>query len=83
MLHLFQWRKTQNITNQFKKYGLSIAFKTQKNMSTILHSKIEDCGKFDKPGVYQISCNGCNNFYIGQTVNFTKRSKINVSGWKN
>jgi hypothetical protein len=60
-----------------------VAFKTQNTMSRILHSKIEDCNRFDKSGVNKISCNDCDNFYDGQTVNFVKRYKNHVYAWKN
>jgi hypothetical protein len=79
----FTGNRTQKIANRFKKYGVSVAFKTQNTMSKILHPKIENCDKFDRPGVYKISCNDCNNFYVGQTVNFVKRYKNHVSAWKN
>ncbi|OLY42608.1 hypothetical protein PEB0149_000040 [Bartonella apis] len=66
---------TQRTANRFKKYGVSIAYRTQNTMSKILHPKIEDCNKFDTSGIYKINCDDCDSFYIGQTVNFVIASK--------
>ena len=74
---------TQRMANKFKKHGVSIAYRTQNTLSRILHPKIENCNKFEASGIYKINCNDCDNFYIGQTVNFVKRFKNHVSAWKN
>lgn len=75
--------KTQRIANRFKKYGMSVAFRTQNTIGKILHPKIEEQNKFDTGGIYKINCNSCDKFYIGQTVNFIKRFKNHISAWKN
>jgi predicted GIY-YIG superfamily endonuclease len=79
----FNGNRTQKIANKFKKYGVSVAFKTQNNMSRILHPKIEDSNKYNSSGIYKINCNDCEKFYIGQTVNFGKRYKNHASAWRN
>jgi hypothetical protein len=83
------------IFENFQNYRVSVAFKTQNTMSLeeiscllrpvsrILHSKMEDCDRFDKSGVYKIHCDGCDNFYFWQTVNFVKQYKNHASTSKN
>ena len=74
---------TQKAANKFKKYNVSLAFKTCNTLGSILHPKIENENKYNRSGVYQINCNDCDMSYIGQTVNFNKRFKNHVSAWKN
>jgi predicted GIY-YIG superfamily endonuclease len=76
-------KQSQKIANKFKKYNVSVAYKTSNNLSKFLHHSTEDESKFEKSGIYKIQCNDCNSYYIGQTQNFRKRFKEHISAWKN
>ena len=74
---------TQNIANRFKKFNVKVAFKTNSTLCNMLNSNIENCNKFNRSGIYKINCNDCDNYYIGQTVNFTRRFKEHMSACRN
>lgn len=76
-------KESQKTANKFKKFNVKVAFKTNNNLSSILCPKIENHYMYNKSGVYKISCDDCDNYYIGQTVNFNKRFKNHMSAWKN
>lgn len=49
-------------------------------LATGSSGKIDDCNKFNKPGVYEISCNDSD--YVGRNATFVKRYRNNISAWK-
>ena len=68
----------QIIKNQFKKYNITVTFKTNNNIQNVLRTKRnknpETCS-----GIYKIVCDDCDKFYIGQTGRGFKDRYIAVS----
>lgn len=63
------------LTNIFKKINMTVAFRTTNNIKSILHYKSTKPIK-EMSGVYKITCDDCDSFYIGQTGRaFIKRFK--------
>jgi len=61
--------KKQNLLQDFSKIPpLKIAFTTQNTIGKLLSKQQNhNQSKFDKCGVYQLTCLDCNMKYIGQT----------------
>ena len=56
--------------------NINIGLKTSNKINNILviGNSIENHNKFEKKGVYKLTCNNCNKFYIGRTKrNFKTR----------
>jgi hypothetical protein len=64
------------LKNEMKKHGKILAFKTTNKLENKLNTKTvtEDINR--KTGVYKLSCNDCDKYYVGQTGRyFEKRFK--------
>jgi hypothetical protein len=61
-------RETRYITKLFKDTFLKVAYTTNNNLGKLLETqKTHKPNKFDKNGVYQLTCPTCHNKYAGQT----------------
>ena len=70
---------TQHYIQRVFKFNIKVAFKTNNNISNLLRIK-QPLPLEDKTGVYRISCNDCDCFYLGQTgKSFLKRYKEHLS----
>ena len=47
--------------------NINIGLKTSNKINHIIGNSIENHNKFEKRGVYKLTCNSCNKFYIGRT----------------
>lgn len=80
--------KSQKIAHEFKKIGYRVAFKTNNKITkTIKHSQdlnTHGNNKYDRSGVYKLTCTDCSKYYIGQTGhNFTQRYKEHIKALNN
>ena len=46
--------------------NINIELKTSNKINNIIGNSIENHNKFEKRGVYKLTCNSCNKFYIGR-----------------
>ena len=54
--------------------NINIGLKTSNKINNIIGNSIKNHNKFEKRGVYKLTCNSCNKFYIGRTKrNFRAR----------
>jgi len=80
---------THTLARKFTTLGYKIGYKTHNKLSQTLNQKhtIDTNNNLDKhnsTGVYKITCNDCNNFYIGQTGrSFTTRFKEHINPLRN
>lgn len=54
------------LQNIFKKHNIMMTFRTTNNIQRLLHPKIPKDNK-EKTGVYKLTCDDCEGFYIGQS----------------
>ena len=47
--------------------NIKIAYKANNKLKNIISNKIEQYNKYDRKGVYKLTCTNCNKFYIGRT----------------
>jgi hypothetical protein len=61
-------KETRFFTKLFKNTGVKIAFTANNNIERLLstHCNLIQ-NKYDKYGIYQLTCPSCNKKYIGQT----------------
>ena len=60
--------KPNLLENCFKNFSLKISFKTENTVSKLLNAnKYINMNKFNKCGIYQLTCPDFNMKYIGQT----------------
>jgi hypothetical protein len=75
---------TQGLRNVCHKHGINIVYKNDKTLKSLIgrvKSKKEDG---QKSGVYEISCENCEDVYIGQTIRrFETRDKEHSEAIKN
>ena len=55
------------LTSTLSKINIMTIFKTNNNIMNILHHNNSITPLEKKPGVYKLSCDDCDCFYIGQT----------------
>ena len=55
------------LPSMLSKINIMIIFKTNNNIMNILHHNNSITPLEKKPGVYKLSCDHCDCFYIGQT----------------
>jgi hypothetical protein len=61
-------KETRYITKLFKNTPLKVAYTTNNNLGKLLEvQKTEKLNKFDRNGVYQLTCPACQKKYVGQT----------------
>jgi hypothetical protein len=61
-------RETRHITKLFKNTSLKVAYTTKNNLGKLLEmQKTQKPNKFNKNGVYQLTCPMCHKKYVGQT----------------
>jgi len=61
-------RETRYITKLFKPFDIGISFFTRNNINTLLRENNDNQdSKYDKNGVYQLTCTECKKKYTGQT----------------
>ena len=61
-------RETRQVTKLFKNIQVKIAYPTNSSLQKLLHNKVTGkTDKYEKSGVYQLSCHTCDRKYIGQT----------------
>ena len=54
----------------------NIEIRKNNKLNNVISNKIEHFNKYDKKGVYKLTCTKCNKFYIRRTNrNFNKRFK--------
>lgn len=71
------------LTNTFNKINYKIGFRTNNNILKILQPK-KISPLEDKTGVYKLTCDSCNSFYIGQTGrSFQIRFNEHIPGRRN
>jgi len=64
----YMGRKTRYITKLFKPFDIGISFSTRNNINTLLKESIDNLdNKYNKNGVYQLTCTECKKKYTGQT----------------
>ena len=56
--------------------NINIGLKTSNKINNIIGNSIENQNKFEKRGVYKLTCNSCNKFYIGRTK-INSRTRFN------
>ena len=44
--------------------NIKIAYKTNNKLNNVISNKIEQYNKYDRKGVYKLTCTNCNKFYI-------------------
>jgi hypothetical protein len=65
---MYVGRQTKCITKLFKNSNLKVSLKTKNTIGTLLtQDKNINPNKFNKCGVYQLTCHDCNRKNIGQT----------------
>ena len=67
--HLHVRRQTKFINKLYKNTNLKISLKYENTIGKLLtqNNKNTNFNKFNKSGVYQLTCQDCNKKYIGQT----------------
>jgi len=61
-------KETRFVTKLFKNTNIKIAFTTNNNIGRLLSRQhTYNRNKYEKCGIYQITCPACNKKYIGQT----------------
>jgi GIY-YIG catalytic domain. len=56
--------------------NIKIAYKTNNKLNNIISNNIEQYNKYDRKGVYKLTCTNYHNFYLGRTNrNFNTRFK--------
>ena len=56
------------LKNILKKANITVGFKTEKNIYNILKTNYNTRKPFtEMTGIYKITCNSCDKFYLGQT----------------
>ena len=58
---------THKIANTFRKHKYKIAYRTNNTIKKHINDTNTDIDKYNNTGVYQLNCNDCNSFYLGQT----------------
>ena len=48
-------------------FSTVVPLKTNNKLNNIISSKIEQYNKYDRKGVYKLTCCNCNKFYVGKT----------------
>lgn len=68
------------LRNEMAKNNVTVSFRTNNKLGSILKErKNNKVKKEDKTGVYQINCDNCPKYYIGQTTrSFKKRFKEHI-----
>jgi hypothetical protein len=67
-------KETRYITKLFKNAPLKVAYTTNNNLGKLLEvQKTGNLNKFEKNGVYQLTCPTCQKKYVGQTGRFFSR----------
>jgi len=62
-------KETRFIIKLFKNTDVKVAFTTNNNIERLLSIHCNQTqNKYDKCGIYQLTCPSCNKKYIGQTV---------------
>ena len=62
-------RETRQITKFFQNTGVEVSYITNNRLGKILqHNTTGTKNKYDRSGVYQLSCPSCDKKYIGQTA---------------
>lgn len=75
---------TPQITNKLKsifmKHNLKIVFNNNNKLQNVLHNPKDKIETQNKSGIYKITCNNCENIYIGQTKrNILTRFKEHIA----
>jgi hypothetical protein len=61
-------KETRFITKIYKKFNIKVAFTTDNTIEKLLTTKQkQERNKYDKSGIYQLTCPTCDKKYIGQT----------------
>jgi hypothetical protein len=60
-------KETRFITKNFKRSNIKIAFNTDNTIGKLLTEKSKTRNKYEKSGIYQLTCPTCNKKYTGQT----------------
>ena len=61
-------RETRSVTKLFRNTQVKIAYGTNNNLGRLLRYNATGTeNKYEKSGIYQLSCPTCNRKYIGQT----------------
>lgn len=55
------------LSRELKRHDINLAFRTSNRTANILSTKAKISDKFDKCGVYKLSCANCPSTYTGQT----------------
>ena len=59
---------TSPLASTLRSYGINPALYNNNNLgSQLISNKIDKIDKLDKSGVYKLTCQDCDAFYIGQT----------------
>jgi len=61
-------RETRHVTKLFRNTQVKIAYTTNNSLEKLLHYNVTgETNKYEKSGIYQLSCPTCDTKYIGQT----------------
>jgi hypothetical protein len=61
-------RETRLVTKLFRSTQVKVAYTTNNNLEKLLRYNVTGAtNKYDKSGIYQLSCPTCDRKYIGQT----------------
>jgi len=74
------------IRKTFENTDYKMSFRTRNNAHDIIKRKTgmldTNINKYEKPGVYKLTCDDCDQFYIGQTRNFKLRFREHIQALK-
>jgi hypothetical protein len=75
----FFCKETYCIAKIFRRTPISTVFKTKKSIRYLFKTESKYENKFQKSGVYQLTCKNCGKIYTGQTArSFEKKSSKNI-----
>lgn len=76
----YENKNTHKIVTSFRKLNYNIAYRTQNTLQKHLNTQTTQTNKCNLTGVYKLTCNSCNNFYIGETGwSFQTRYKEHIT----
>ena len=75
----YENKSTHKIASSFRKQKYNITYRTENTLQRHLNTQKTQTNKYDHTGVYKLTCNSCDKFYIGQTGrSFQTRYKEHV-----
>ena len=76
----YENKNTHKIASSFRKQKYNVAYRTENTLQRHLNTQTTQANKYNQTGVYKLTCNGCDKFYIGQTGrSFQTRYKEHIT----